>query len=272
MIDATTLDYGAITGRQQATWSAGDFHVISRGIVGISESLCEAVDPRPNERVLDIACGSGNTALSVSRRNCEVTGIDYVSALIERARRRAEAEGAEIDFRVADAQDLPFPDASFDVAVSVFGIMFAPDQEKAARELLRVTRPGGRIGLANWMPESFGKDFFGTHARHNPPPPGMASPLRWGSEEGLQALLGEGTSEIRSTRKKHHAYSRSINQAVEAFSTYFGPTRTALDLIGPERGQDLLDDLRGVFEKYNVSGDETLVMEMSYLETVARKR
>lgn len=272
MNDAPTPDYGAITGRQKATWSTGDFHVISRGIVGISEALCEAVDPRPNERVLDIACGSGNTALAASRRNCEVTGIDYVPALIERAEMRAEAEGAEIGFHVADAQSLPFPDASFDVVVSVFGVMFAPDQEKAASELLRVTRPGGRIGLANWMPESFGKDFFGTHAKHNPPPPGAPSPLRWGSDEGLQALLGEGTSEIRSARKTHCSYSRSTDKAVEAFGTYFGPTRAALEAIGPERGKSLLDELRNVFEKYNVSDDETLVMETPYLETVAIRR
>ncbi|UUP16410.1 class I SAM-dependent methyltransferase [Nitratireductor thuwali] len=272
MNDAHTLDYKDITARQKATWSTGDFHVVSRGIVGISEALCETVDPRPRERVLDIACGSGNTALAASRRYCEVTGIDYVPALIERARTRAEAEGAKIDFQVADAQDLPFPDGHFDVVVSVFGVMFAPDQEKAASELLRVTRPGGRIGLANWMPESFSKDFFGAHAKHNPPPPGAASPLRWGSDEGLEALLGAGADEIRGTRKTHRAYMRSIDHALEIFSTYFGPTRRALDAIGPEKGKELLGDLREVFERYDVSDDDTLVLEMPYLEVTARKR
>lgn len=269
MNDAMPPDYATMTERQQATWSTGDFHVISRGIAGISEALCEAVDPRPGERVLDIACGSGNTALSVSRRHCEVAGVDYVPSLIERAAKRAEAEGAAIDFRVADAQALPFRDASFDVVVSVFGLMFAPDQERTAHELLRVTRPGGRIGLANWMPESFGKDFFGVHAKYNPPPEGAASPLRWGSEERLQELLGAGTSAIRNARCRHRTYLRSTDHALEIFSRYFGPTCTALKRIDPEKREDLLNDLRAVFDSYNVADDGTLVLETPYRQTIA---
>src|SRR5688572_26092468 len=141
------IDYAAVTQRLQATWATGDFHEIARQIVPVSEALVQRVDPRPGQRVLDVACGSGNAALVAARRYCEVTGIDYVPALVERAMARAAAEGVRADFRVVDAQALPFPDASFDVVLSVFGVMFAPDQEKAAKELLRVCRRGGTIGL-----------------------------------------------------------------------------------------------------------------------------
>lgn len=177
-IGSGLMDYDGITRRQQATWAAGDFHELGRQTMDMSEALVRAADPHAGQRVLDVACGTGIAALIAARRYCEVTGIDYVPALIERAKIRAKAEGMDVDFRVEDAQVLPFPDTTFDVVLSSIGVMFAPDQEKAAGELLRVCRPGGTIGLASWMPDGFGGDFFAAHVRHVPPPPGIKPPVR----------------------------------------------------------------------------------------------
>jgi SAM-dependent methyltransferase len=269
MKDDVRPDYAAVTTRQQATWATGDFHQISRQIIPVSEALCEAADPRSRERVLDVACGSGNTALAAARRYCDGACIDYVPALIERARQRAVVEGVRVDFRVADAQALPFPDASFDVVVSVFGVLFAPDQEKAASELLRVCRPGGRIALANWMPEHFGKDFFAIHARYMPPPPGLRPPQRWGTGAGLKELLGAGTTSITSEKRSNRVYMRSIEHAVETFAAYFGPTGRALQTIDAHAGESLKKDLADLFRRYNVATDGTLVFDTQYLQTLA---
>lgn len=193
-----SVDYQAITARQKEVWDTGDFHEIARQNVVMAEALCAAVDPHGGHRMLDIACGSGTAALVAARRYCEVTGIDYVPTLIERAKRRAAVDGFDVDFRVADAQALPFQDASFDVVLSVYGVQFAPDQERAASEMLRVCRPGGRIGLATPIPKGWSGDFFATNAKYMPPPPGIKSPLRWGTEDGLDELLGAGTSSIET--------------------------------------------------------------------------
>lgn len=225
--------------------------------------------PRPGERVLDVACGSGTATQVVARRYCAVTGIDYVPELIDRARQRAEAERLDVDLRVADAQDLPFDDASFDVVLSVYGVQFAPDQHQAAEELLRVCRPGGRIGLAGPMPQGWSGDFFAVNGRHAPPPPGIPSPLRWGTEEGLEELLGDGVTSIESHPRQALQYYRSVAHAVEVFSTYFGPTLRALDAVGPEGEAEVLDDLAAVFAEYNRADDGTAVIENTYLQTVA---
>lgn len=262
-------DLRQITQRNKEVWSSGDFNEIARQTMMVAEDLCRVADPHPMEAVLDIACGSGNVALVVARRSCVVTGIDIAANLIERARIRAAAEGTEIDFHVGDAQDLPFPDACFDMVTSVFGIMFAPDQDQAARELLRVCRPGGRIALANWMPQAFGIDFFGAHARHAPPPPGLASPLRWGTEEGLQELLGECTRNLTCERRSAFAYYPSVDHALELFQSCFGPTIRALRMVGEDGADALRRDLAAVFEKYNRADDGTLVMETEYLQTLA---
>ncbi|MFP4538974.1 MAG: class I SAM-dependent methyltransferase [Dichotomicrobium sp.] len=272
MQDEVHPDCRALTERQRATWATGDFHEISRQIVPVSETLCQAADPHAGERVLDVACGSGNTALVAARRYCEVTGIDYVPALIERASQRAAAEGVVIDFQVADAQALPFPDASFDVVVSVFGVMFAPDQEKAASELLRVCRPGGRIALANWMPEHFGKDFFAVHARYMPPPPGLHPPQRWGTESGLEELLGVGTTSISSEKRTNRAYLRSIAHAVDTFCKCFGPTKRALQMTDARAQECLKNDLAAVFQRYNAATDGTLAFDAQYLQAVAIRK
>lgn len=193
-------DYRAITNGQQQTWSEGDCHQIARLNVVMAEAMCDAGELHAGERVLDAACGSGIAALVAARRYCQVTGIDYVPSLLDRARMRADADGLEVDFLEADAQELLFEDDTFDAVLSVYGAQFAPDQRRAAEELLRVTRPGGRIVLASPAPYGWSGDFFPVHARHNPPPPGLDSPLRWGTEEGLTDLFGSGQRSSTGTR------------------------------------------------------------------------
>ncbi len=267
--DTDSANYATVTKGQRETWSRGDFNEIARQNVVMAEALCEAVDPHPGERVLDVACGSGTAGLVAERRYCDVTGLDYVPGLIERARARAEANGQEIDFRVGDAQELPFPDDSFDVVLSVYGVQFAPDQQRAADELLRVCKPGGRIGLASPIPEGWSGDWFAAHARYVPPPPGVQSPLRWGTSEGLGELLGAGTRSIENRRRTALQYYRSVDHAVDVFSTYFGPTIRALETLDADERDRLRTDLRAVFDRYNRATDGTAVVENQYLQSVA---
>lgn len=269
MTTPPTTDHRAVTADQQRTWASGDFHEIARHNVVMAERLCPAAGLRAGQRVLDVACGSGTVALVAARHYCDVTGIDFVPGLIERAKARAQAEGYDVDLRVADAQELPFEDDSFDVVMSAYGVQFAPDQERAANELLRVCRPNGRIGLASPMPEGWSGDLFATHARYNPPPPGVRSPLRWGTEDGVQALLGHGAAQLRNEPHPALQYYRSVDHAVEVFSTWFGPTLSALELVGTEHRDELLHDIREVFSSYNLATDGTAVVENTYLQTVA---
>lgn len=264
-------DLRELTDRGREVWSSGDFNEIARQTMMIAEDLCRVADPWPGQAVLDVACGSGNIALVAARRYCNVSGIDIAPNLIERAQSRATADGLQIDFRVADAQELPFPDAGFDIVTSAFGVMFAPDQDKAADELARVCRPGGRIVMANWMPEAFGGDFFGAHARHAPPPSGTASPLRWGTEAGGHELLGDYCRDITFERRAGYAYYRSVGHALELFQRYFGPTIRALNVVGEEGADALRSDLAEVFEKHNTANDGTVVMRTDYLLTIATR-
>jgi SAM-dependent methyltransferase len=262
-------DYREVTAGQQATWATGDFNQIARLNVPMAEALCEATDPHAGERVLDVACGSGTAALVAARRYCEVSGIDYVPALIERARLRAAAEGLEASFEHADAQQLPFADDTFDVVLSVYGVQFAPDQERAAAELLRVCRPGGRIGLASPMPEGWSGDFFAIHARYVPPPAGVDSPLRWGTTDAVERLLGRGTREIRNEARVALQYWRSAEHAVEVFSNHFGPTIRALEDTPDDERDGLRRALAQVFDRYDRATDGTAVVANRYLQTVA---
>ena len=262
-------DPAALNEAGRITWSSGDFNVIARQTMGVAEDLVRAADPRPGQVVLDVACGSGNVALVAARRYCEVTGVDIAENLIETARRRAAAEGTDARFLCEDAQALPFPDASFDVVLSAFGVMFAPDQERTAAEILRVCRPGGTIALANWMPQDFGSRFFGAHARHAPPPAGAPWPLRWGTDEGLDALIGPGVGVIRSSVSTGYAHYRSIEHAVAVFERYFGPTIRALDRVGPTGAEALRRDLAAVLQAFNRANDGTAVIETRYLRSLA---
>jgi ubiquinone/menaquinone biosynthesis C-methylase UbiE len=265
----SVTDYGAITERQREVWSTGDFHEVARQNVVMAEALCEATDPRPTDRVLDVACGSGTAALVAARRYCDVAGIDYVPALIERARARAAASGLDVEFRVADAQELPFDDDHFDRVLSVYGVQFAPDQERAAAEMLRVCRPGGVIGLATPIPSGWSGDFFALNARYSPPPPGVKPPLRWGTDEGLEELLGPGVRSMESEERTALQYYRSVDHAVEVFTSYFGPTMLAARSLDEDAREQLREDVREVFERYNRATDGTAVVENRYRLTVA---
>jgi SAM-dependent methyltransferase len=265
-------DLAAVTDVQQKTWSKGDFSVVANLVYMDAENLAAALDLIPGERVLDVACGSGNAAIAAARRTLGGTvGADYVPALLERGRERAAAERLEIEFVEADAQDLPFEDASFDVAMSIFGAMFAPDHRKTASELLRVVKPGGRIGLACWTPGGSVGAMFKTMAQHAPPPPGVESPLLWGTEEHLREIFGDGISDLRvEKRLSRHPFS-SADHYIEHFRKYFGPTQAAYERVGPDGEQALTDDLRAFLESANTAGDRAMVLEAEYLIAVATR-
>lgn len=271
MAASPTADLRALTEASVTTWASGDFNVIARTLMPAAEDLLRSADPSPGASLLDIACGTGNVALVAARRYCDVTGIDIADKLIARARLRAEAEGSTVDFRTADAQALPFADASFDVVTSAFGIMFAPDQYAAATEALRVCRPGGRLALANWMPEGFGRDFFGAHAKHAPPPEGAPSPLVWGTEDGVAALLGAGTATLEFRRRSTFLYYRSVDHMLQTNARYFGPTIRALERVGRAGGAALMEDLAAVVRRHNRAEDGTVAMQADYLQVLATR-
>jgi SAM-dependent methyltransferase len=264
----TAPDLAAVKARQQATWASGDYHAIGTRIVLVSEELIEELDLRSTERVLDVATGSGNAALAAARRGVEVTGVDYVPALLERARRRADAEALEVTFVPGDAEALPFEDGAFDVTSSVFGAMFAPDHQRTADELARVTRPGGRIGLVAHTPTGFVGNLFKTVGRHVPPPAGVASPALWGTEARLLELFGSNASGIRSQRKGMVFRYASPAAWVDEWRELYGPVHMAFRAVGPDGDAALEADLIDLIGRFNISGDETMVVASEYLETV----
>jgi SAM-dependent methyltransferase len=267
-----SVDLGAIRDVQQKTWSEGDFAMVAGIVMMVAEELTEALDVVPGERALDVACGSGNGALAVARRAWGNTvGADFVPALLERGRERAAAERLDVDFVEADATDLPFGDGEFDVVMSIFGAMFAADQEKAAAELLRACKPGGKVGMANWVPDGGVGRMFMTIAKHAPPPPGVPSPLRWGTEDGLRELLGDGVSELRIERRRSRQAFRSADHFLDVFRTSFGPTKVAFERVGSEGEAALEADLRTYLEESNTAGDRALVLEPEYLQVVATR-
>jgi SAM-dependent methyltransferase len=271
----TTERLRQLTERARTMWATGDFGRVGARLVLVGEVLCRSVDVHPGERVLDVAAGSGNTAISAARRGARVTATDFVASLLEVAQARAEIEGLPLATAVADAQQLPFPDASFDVVLSTFGAMFAPDQQLAADELVRVCRPGGRIGMANWAPGGLMCRNSAVIFKHAPPPPaaaGLRSPIEWGTEERLQELFGDRVSELRSERRSIDLCADSADELVKFNRTWFGPTRTAFAQLD-ERGQARLAvDLAAELERFNRATDGTLVAEAEYLEVVAVRR
>lgn len=265
-------DLAAVTQIQQKIWSEGDFAMVASLVFNASENLAEELRIVPGERVLDVACGSGNAAISAARRSWgNVVGADYVPALLERGRERAAAERLEVEFVEADAQALPFEDGSFDVTMSIFGAMFAPDQHKAAEELLRVTKPGGRIGMGNWCPDGSVGVMFKTIAKHAPPPPGIDSPLLWGTEGRLRELFGDGITDLRIERRISRQPFRSADHYIEFFRTYFGPTKMAFERVGPDGEAELHADLKEFLEEVNTAGDRAMVLEAEYLEVIATR-
>jgi len=264
---ASETGLSAVKARQQAMWASGDFAVIGTTLQIVGELLCEAVDLRGGERVLDVAAGNGNATLAAARRFAKVTSTDYVPALLERGRQRAAAEGLTITFEVADAEALPYADASFDVVLSSFGVMFAPDHRQSARELARVCRPGGRIGLASWTPQGFLGQMFKTIAQHVPPIPGVQSPLMWGTEAHIQELFA-GAASITQTPRFFAFRYESAEHMVDVFRTYYGPTHKAFAALDGPRQTALEQDLLELLRRSDRGGGSGLVIPAEYLETV----
>ncbi|BAN48369.1 class I SAM-dependent methyltransferase [Metapseudomonas resinovorans] len=268
----TATDLEALKSRQMASWASGDYAVIGTTLQLVGELLAEACDLRYGERVLDVAAGNGNATLAAARRGGQVTSTDYVPALLERGRERAQAERLDVKFQGADAENLPFADASFDVVLSTFGVMFTPDQAKAAAELARVCRPGGRIGLANWTPEGFIGQVFKTLGRHLPPPPGVLPPSRWGVEANLRELFDDSAREISAARRLFNFRYRSPAHFLEVFRTWYGPVHKAFAALPADGAAALESDLLELLERYNRAGPDSLVIPSEYLEVVITRR
>jgi SAM-dependent methyltransferase len=267
---AEAIDLEVVKQVQQKIWSEGDFAKVGELHINVSEALCEAVDLFPGERALDVACGQGNTAMAAARRSWErVVGLDYVPALIERARERAACERLDIEYLVGDAENLPFEDASFDVVLSTFGAMFAPNQQRTADELLRVCRPAGRIAMANWVPAGYVGQMFATIIKHAPPPPGVDPPILWGTEERLRELFGTGISDLRI----EHAYLQmrypSFDAWLDYFRTWFGPMKMAFARVGDDGADALTADLRELVDRFDRGEGRAMVVPAEYLEVVA---
>lgn len=265
-------DLAAIKTRQQATWASGDFSAVATLIVPVAERLCDAADLRAGTRVLDVATGSGNAAIAAARLGCDVTGVDYVPELLDRGRERTAAERLEIDYMVGDAEGLPVPHASFDAVISVFGTMFAPDQPRAAAEMARACRSGGRIALASWTPEGFLGEMFRTIARYVPPPAGLASPMIWGTEAGLETLFGDKVDWMIHARRMFSFRFTSPEAFVDYFARHYGPSLKALEAAG-DRREALASDLADLARRFDrLGGDGAVAIEGEYLESVGIRR
>jgi SAM-dependent methyltransferase len=258
--------------RQHAAWSSGDYAIVGTTLQIVGEELCEALDVRPGQKLLDVAAGNGNATLAAARRWCDVVSTDYVPSLLERGQLRAKAEALPVEFKVADAEALPFADAAFDAVVSTFGVMFTPDQDKAASELLRVCRSGGKIGLANWTPEGFIGQVFKTLGKYLPPPAGAKSPALWGTPARITEMFGAAAPSIRAERRHFKFRYRSPEHFLEIFRNYYGPMLKAFAALDEANGQALRNDLLGLIGRMNVATDGTMIVPSEYLEIVITKR
>jgi len=265
------VDFAALKTRQQAAWGTGDYAVIGTTLQIVGENLAEACDLKTDERVLDVAAGNGNATLAAARRGCRVTSTDYVGSMLERGAERARAERLEVAFQTADAEALPFADASFDAALSTFGVMFAPDHARAAAELARVVRPGGRIGLANWTPDSLIGRMFKVLGRYVPPPAGVQPPSLWGTEAHLRTLFGASAAALQATPRQFTFRYRSAAHFVETFRLWYGPVNKAFAAQTPERAETLAAELSGLLDDLNRAGPGALVVPSEYLEIVVTR-
>ena len=265
-------DLAAIKQRQQTTWASGDFAVIGVTLQIVGETLAEAADIRAHETVIDVAAGNGNATLAAARRFATVTSTDYVPALLDKGRARAAAEGLQVDFMEADAEALPFDDESFDVALSTFGVMFAPDHVRAANEMLRVVRGGGRIALANWTPEGFVGQLFKTVGKYVPPPAGLQSPLLWGTEDHIRQLFGKEASAIHAERKLFNFRYGSAAHMLQIFRDFYGPVHKAFATLSPDAARTLEQEMLALLERQNTAGPDALVVPGEYLEVIVTRR
>jgi ubiquinone/menaquinone biosynthesis C-methylase UbiE len=261
-------DFDGFKARQHDAWSSGDYALIGSTLQIVGEQLCEALDPGAGQRVLDVAAGNGNAALAAARRWCDVTATDYVPALLARAEARAKANGLAVTFKEADAEHLPFADARFDIVMSTFGVMFTPDQEGAAAELLRVCRPQGRIGLANWTPQGFVGAIFRAIGRYQPPPAGVKSPLLWGTRERLADLFGDHAASIRAEPRDFVFRYRSAAHFIDMFRTCYGPMVKAFAALDGDKSKALTADLEALIARLNRATDGTMIVPGEYLEVV----
>lgn len=266
------IDLGALKTRQHGAWSSGDYAVVGTTLQIVGEELCEALDIRAGQKVLDVAAGNGNATLAAARRWCDVVSTDYVPSLLERGRLRAAADGLSIEFREADAEALPFDNASFDAVVSTFGVMFTPDQDKAAAELLRVCRSGGKIGLANWTPEGFIGQLFKVLGKYLPPPAGARSPALWGTRTRIAEMFGPSALVINAVPRNFMFRYRSPEHFLEIFRNYYGPTLKAFAALDAANQQALSDDLLALIGRMNRADDGTMIVPSEYLEIVITRR
>ena len=265
-------DLKAAKSKQHAAWSSGDYAIIGSTLQIVGEQLAEAMDLRAGQKVLDVAAGNGNVTLAAARRWCDVTSTDYVQALLDQGRRRAEADGLTVDFRTADAEDLPFQDASFDAVVSTFGAMFSPDQDRTASEMLRVCRSGGKIGLANWTPAGFIGRIFKIIGKYLPPPAGMKSPLLWGTREWIELTFRGQALNILSEPRMFNFRYRSPQHFLDFFRAYYGPMLKAFEALDAAGQKGLARDLIALIDEMNTAGDGTMLVAGEYLEVVITKR
>lgn len=263
-----TIDLGALKARQQVAWASGDYAVVGTTLQIVGEELCESLDLRAGAKVLDVAAGNGNVSLAAARRWCDVVATDYVPALLDRARERAAADRLQIEFREADAEALPFADGSFDAVVSTFGVMFTADHDRAAGELVRVCRRGGKIGMANWTPEGFIGQLFKTIGKHLPPPPGAKSPAFWGARGKLGEMFDRHGVAIQANSKNFVFRYRSTEHWLEVFKTYYGPVLKAFAALDVAAQTALENDIRALLMQFNRSGDTSVVIPSEYLEIV----
>jgi ubiquinone/menaquinone biosynthesis C-methylase UbiE len=271
-VQTNQIDLEALKARQQGAWSSGDYAVVGTTLQIVGEKLCEALDIRAGQKVLDVAAGNGNVTLAAARRWCDVVSTDYVPSLLERGRLRAEADGLSITFKEADAEALSFADGSFDVVVSTFGVMFTPNQDRAAAELLRVCKRGGKIGLANWTPEGFIGQLFKTLGKYLPPPAGAKSPALWGTEPRLKEMFGASAGSIKAERHNFNFRYRSPEHFLEIFKNYYGPMLKAFAALDAANQQGLRDDLLALIARMNRADDGTMVVPSEYLEVVITRR
>jgi ubiquinone/menaquinone biosynthesis C-methylase UbiE len=269
---AANPDLTALKTRQQAAWSSGNYGIVGTTLQIVGEQLCEALDLKSGSKVLDVAAGNGMASLAAARRWCDVTSTDYVPALLEQGRVRAAAEGAAIEFKEADAENLPFADSSFDVVLSTFGVMFTPNQDRAAAELLRVCKPRGKIGLANWTPEGFIGQVFKTLGKYLPPLAGTKSPALWGTRQRLTEMFDAGASAIRAEPHLFNFRYRSPEHFLEIFKTYYGPVLKAFAALEPAKQEQLHDDLYALIVRMNRASNGSMVVPSEYLEVVITKR
>jgi SAM-dependent methyltransferase len=265
-------DLVVLKARQQSAWSSGDYAVVGTTLQIVGEELCEALDLRAGQSVLDVAAGNGNASLAAARRWCDVTSTDYVPALLDRGKARAAADGLKIEFEVADAEALPFQDSTFDAVVSTYGVMFTPNQGKAAAEMLRVCKRCGKIGLANWTPAGFVGQMFKTLGKYLPPQANLKSPALWGTRERLNALFGDGAVSIRAEPRDFVFRYRSSEHFIDVFKTYYGPMLKAFEALDEVKQKGLKSDLHALIARMNKSNDNTMVVPSEYLEVVITKR